>query len=196
MGIVRLAQGALHVPPILHQDWYFMTAMRPLGFRDYIRSNGFHTVYLLKPVQGIPVKIGISEDPLRRIATIQASHFDELVFHRFWWLPGLAVAARIESAFKSSFSQYNVRGEWFDMKPETAEEQVEAAIKGLNIWSLTQSEMERLFEDWMYKKWDLPRHAPSPIAGTPPRKDEPWQRRPKRSREPYKPQCPWERRKP
>jgi len=173
-----------------------MTDTRPYGFREYVRENGFHTVYLLKPVQGAPVKIGISEDPARRIATIQASHFDELVFHRFWWLPGLAVATRIESGFKNGFADCNLRGEWFAMRPEQAEMQVEAAIKGLGIWSLTQSEMERLYEDWMYKKWDLPRHAPSPLAGTPPRRDEPWQRRKKQPREPYKPQCPWGQRKP
>ena len=35
-----------------------MMDIRPIGFRDYVRSNGFHTVYLLKPVHGAPVKIG------------------------------------------------------------------------------------------------------------------------------------------
>ena len=77
-----------------------MADMRPFGFRDYVRANGFHTVYILKTVHGSPVKIGISEDPVRRIAAIQASHFDELIFHRFWWVPGIAVATRIESGFK------------------------------------------------------------------------------------------------
>ncbi len=36
-----------------------MMDMRSIGFRDYARSNGFHTVYLLKPIHGMPVKIGI-----------------------------------------------------------------------------------------------------------------------------------------
>ena len=171
-----------------------MMDIRPIGFRDYVRSNGFHTVYLLKPVHGAPVKIGISEDPLRRIATIQAGHFDELVFHRFWWVPGIAVATRIESGFKMGFADYNIRGEWFDMSPDQAERQVEVAIERLGIWSLTQSEMEHLYDDWARKKWGVPTHAPSPLAGRAPRKDEPWQARKKKQdyRQPSLPSAPWE----
>jgi hypothetical protein len=191
---VRLKKSSSRQLENSHQDCHFMMDMRPIGFRDYVRANGFHTVYLLKPVQGAPVKIGISEDPVRRIATIQSSHFDELVFHRFWWLPGIAVATRIESGFKNGFADYNIRGEWFNMSPEQAEKQVEAAIERLGIWSLTQSEMEHLFDDWVRKKWGLPKHAPSPLSGRAPRKDEPWQM-PKKSqphRQPSLPSMPWE----
>ncbi len=131
---------------------------------------------------------------IARIATIQASHFDELAFHRFWWLPGIAVAARIEAGFKSGFVGHNIRGEWFDMSPKQAERQVEAAIERLGIWSLTQSEMEHLFDDWVRKKWGIPRHAPSPLAGRAPRKDEPWQAPKKRQphRSPSLPSAPWD----
>ena len=173
-----------------------MTDKCPLGFRDYVRSNGFHTIYLVKPIRGRPIKVGIAEDPERRLANLQHANFEELCFHRFWWLPGQALGLRIESSFKRDFARVNIRGEWFALDPADAVEYIEAAIVGLGTWSLTQSEMERLYENWMYKKWDLPRHAPSPLAGTPPRKEEPWQRRPKRSREPHKPRCPWERQGP
>jgi len=171
-----------------------MADMRPFGFRDYVRANGFHTVYILKTVHGSPVKIGISEDPVRRIAAIQASHFDELIFHRFWWVPGIAVATRIESGFKRSFADYNIRGEWFDMTAQQAARQVEAAIERLGIWSLTQSEMEHLFDDWVRKKWGMPKHAPSPLSGRPPRKDEPWNAPRKKQvyRQPSPPSTPWQ----
>lgn len=153
-----------------------MLDARPFGFREYIRSNGFHTVYLLTTIQGSPVKIGISEDPVRRIATIQSSHYEELRFHRFWWLPGVAVATRIEAAFKQNHAAENIRGEWFDMTPEDAERKIEAGIRNLGIWTLSQSQMEHLFDQWMRKKWDMPEHAPSPLSGRGPRKDEPWNR--------------------
>jgi hypothetical protein len=172
-----------------------MTDARPIGFRDYVRSNGLHTVYLLTPMRGSPVKVGISEDPVQRIGTIQAGHYEELVFHRFWWLPGVAVATRIEAAFKRDHAAWNIRGEWSDMSPHVAEQEVDAAIQRLGIWSLTQSQMEHLFDAWMRKTWGVPAHAPSPLPGRAPRTDEPWQRRPKSKREPYKPQCTWERRK-
>jgi hypothetical protein len=169
---------------------------RPIGFREYVRSNGFHTVYLLTPVRGVPVKIGISEDPVQRLAQVQVSNYEEVVFHRFWWLPGVAVASRIEAAFKRDHAVRNIRGEWFDIPAAAAELEIDSAIQRLGIWSLTQSQMEHLFDDWMRKKWGVPAHAPSPLLGRAPRKDEPWQRRPVRKGKPYKPQCPWEHSKP
>lgn len=42
-----------------------MAEARPIGFRDYVRSNGFHTVYLITPLCGGPVKIGITEEPFK-----------------------------------------------------------------------------------------------------------------------------------
>ena len=168
-----------------------MTDARPIGFRDYVRSNGFHAVYLLTPVRASPVKIGISEDPVQRLVQIQVSHYEEVVFHRFWWLPGIAVATRIEAAFKRDHANRNIRGEWFDMSPFAAEQEVEAAIQRLGIWSLTQSQMEHLFDDWMRKRWGVPAHAPSPLLGRAPRKDEPWQKPTVRKREPFKPRTPW-----
>ncbi|MEZ5769942.1 MAG: hypothetical protein R3D80_21545 [Paracoccaceae bacterium] len=68
---------------------------------------------------------------MRRIATIRPARFDELAFHRFWWLPGIAVVARIEAGFKSGFADCNIRGEWFDMSPEQAERRVRPRLNGL-----------------------------------------------------------------
>lgn len=171
-----------------------MAEARPIGFRDYVRSNGFHAVYLLTPVFGAPVKIGISEDPVQRLNGIQAGHYEELVVHRFWWLPGIAISSKIETDFKREHVDRNIRGEWFDMSPYAAEQEIEAAIAQLGIWSLTQSEMEHLFDDWLRKKWGVRRHAPSPLQGRPPRKDEPWQkaRETKAHRKPSLPSVPWE----
>lgn len=170
-----------------------MTDMRPNGFRDYVRTNGFHAVYLLTPLRGGPVKIGITEDPVQRLGAIQASHYEELAFHRFWWLPGVAVASRIEAGFKGQFANSNIRGEWFDMPTLHAEAMVQATIERLGIWSLTQSQMENLFDDWIRKKWGIPKHAPSPLQGRPPRADEPWQRAKgvKAHRTPSLPPTPW-----
>jgi hypothetical protein len=62
------------------------------------------------------------------------------------------------------------------MTPKWAKLLVEAATVRMGIWSMTQSEMEHLFDDWLRKRWGVPRHAPSPLRGRPPRKDEPWQK--------------------
>lgn len=153
-----------------------MVDMRPMGFRDYIKAHGYHTVYLLTPITGWPTKVGISEDPARRLGTIQAGHFDELIFHRFWWLPGIQIAARIESAFKKELAPQNIRGEWFRLSPTEAEHFIEERIRDLGVWSLTQCEMEHLQDAWVRKRYGLPRTAPSPLKGRPPGEREPWER--------------------
>jgi hypothetical protein len=81
-----------------------MNDARPIGLRDYVRANGFHVVHVIIPLDGGPVKIGITEEPVQRLGTMQASHYQERAFHRFWWLPGVAVASRIEEAFKRQFA--------------------------------------------------------------------------------------------
>jgi hypothetical protein len=166
----------------------------PVGVRDYVKSNGFHTVYLAKPLRGWPIKVGIAEDPVQRLLGLQNAHYEELAFHRFWWLPGSAVALRIETAFKKDFAANNIRGEWFELKPTDAVNYVEAAIDHLGIWSLKQSEMEYLYDDWVRKRWGVPKHAPSPLSGRAPRKSEKWQTsRKKRShKRPSLPSAPWE----
>lgn len=76
-----------------------MADTRPWGFRDYVRSHGFHTIYLVKTIRGRPIKVGVAEDPERRLANLQNANFEELCFHRFWWLPGQVIALRIETSF-------------------------------------------------------------------------------------------------
>lgn len=169
-----------------------MTDTRPWGFRDYVQSHGFHTIYLAKPIRGRPIKVGIAEDPERRLANLQNGNFEELCFHRFWWLPGQAIAFRIESAFKNDFARANIRGEWFDLDPADAVEYIEAAIVGLGTWSLKQSQMETLQDRWARKYYGMSDAGPSPLRGAVPRKDEPWQRRHRKRRQPSLPAFPWE----
>lgn len=169
-----------------------MADTRPWGFRDYVRSHGFHTIYLAKPIQGRPIKVGIAEDPERRLANLQNGNFEDLCFHRFWWLPGQAIALRIESSFKRDFASANIRGEWFDLDPAAAVEYIEAAIVGFGTWYLTQSQMEHLQDRWVRKRYGMSDAGPSPLRGAEPRRDKPWQRRPRKRRQPSLPASPWE----
>ena len=91
-------------------------------------------------------KIPSDASPICRTPTSK-----ELCFHRFWWLPGQAIALRIETSFKRDFARANIRGEWFDLDPAEAVEYIEAAIVGLGTWGLTQSQMEHLQDRWARK---------------------------------------------
>lgn len=56
-----------------------MVDTRPWGFRDYVRSHGFHTIYLVKSIRGRPIKVGVAEDPERRLFARDATAWPRLL---------------------------------------------------------------------------------------------------------------------
>jgi hypothetical protein len=169
-----------------------MADKRAWGFRDYVKSHGFYAIYLLTPTRGWPLKVGISEDPRYRLQGLQNAHYEELTFHRFWWLPGVAMAARIEAAFKADFASSNIRGEWFRLNPNEAEAYIEAAIATLGIWSLNQQQMEWLHDRWARREYGLGPDGPSPLRGAGPRLDPPPRHGQRKRGRPSLPTLPWE----
>lgn len=121
---------------------------RPHDFRSYVAEQGFHTVYLVTTTRKTPLKVGIACDPVRRLGGLQNAHFDQLQFHRFWWLPGRPIAARIEQAFKQHFARSMIRGEWFDVSPSAAEAFVVGLIRSLGTWGIDQDDMVKLMQQW------------------------------------------------
>lgn len=59
------------------------------------------------------IKIGLSVDPWRRLATFQTSHHSELELLAV--MPG---SADLESGLHRAFSSYATRGEWFSQNPK------------------------------------------------------------------------------
>jgi hypothetical protein len=81
-----------------------------------------------------------------RFANLQNAHFETLRLYRFWWLAGLPISSRIERAFKKRFAPRMIRGEWFDIPPQIAEEFVEASIRSIGTWGIGQDDMIKLME--------------------------------------------------
>lgn len=142
-----------------------MLTQRPHGFRDYVSGQGFHTVYLVTTPRNRPIKVGIARDPVRRLGGLQAGHFDQLRFHRFWWLPGRPIAVRIERQFKEHFASVSVRGEWFDVAPSKAEAFVVETIRSNGTWGIDQDEMATLMRQWELRELErsLARISPSSL---------------------------------
>jgi hypothetical protein len=142
---------------------------RPPGFKNYVAQQGFHTVYLVTTARSCPTKVGIARDPVRRLGGLQAGHFDQLSFHRFWWLPGRPIAARIERQFKEHFAAMAVRGEWFDVAPPKAEAFIVEAIRSNGTWGIDQEEMAKLMKQWELHQLErsLSRISPSSLLGWP-----------------------------
>ena len=139
--------------------------LRPYGFQEFIRKQGFHSLYLLTTDTDNPVKVGISEDPVKRLGDLQTANFVPLRIHRFWWMPGQRITARIESAFKDHFQPHNVRGEWFDLPLSTAEAFVETSIRSLGTWGVRQSDLVGFMDHRERQKYGIPLDAPTPLRG-------------------------------
>jgi len=138
---------------------------RPYGFLEFIKKQGFHSLYLVTTETDNPVKVGIAKDPLERLSAIQSANFLPIRMHRFWWMPGRKVTVRIESAFKNHFQSQNIRGEWFDLPLTTAEEFIEASISNLGTWGVRHSDLIAYMDHKERQKLGLGADAPSPLAG-------------------------------
>jgi hypothetical protein len=138
---------------------------RPHGFQNYITLQGFHSLYLVTTARNRPVKVGITDDPVQRLAGLQVAHFEFLRFHRFWWLPGRPIASRIERAFKQHFARTMIRGEWFDLPPREAEAFVEASIRCLGTWGIEQRDMLALMDQWESRRVPMLTRRPHVKSG-------------------------------
>ena len=140
---------------------------RPHGFLEFTERQGFHCLYLVTTESGAPVKVGIAVDPAQRLASIQSSNFIPLRLHRFWWLPGRLISARIETAFKRHFGARCIRGEWFDVSLSAAEEFIAEATRNLGTWGVTEGDVVGLMDHYARRRFSVPAEAPSPLRGVP-----------------------------
>lgn len=141
------------------------TRQRPWGFRDFVKARGYCSVYLLGAGLPRPVKVGLTDDPQRRLSDFQIAHFRPLDFHQVWWVPGKAIAARLENAFKYYFLPDHIRGEWYNVTGDEAAAFVEETIDSLGTWGISQAEIEEHLMDWARKRHALPRNAPVDECG-------------------------------
>lgn len=141
------------------------TRQKPWGFRDFVKMHGYCSVYLLDVGTTRPIKVGMTDNPERRLADFQTAHFQPLNFHSVWWLPGKAIAARLENAFKYYFYPEHIRGEWYDVTCAEAAGFIEETIDSLGTWGISQAKIEDRMIAWLRKRHDIPRDAPAKECG-------------------------------
>jgi hypothetical protein len=69
---------------------------------------------------GQPVKVGISADPVKRLASINTAAPFRVSIHRLFRMPSRFVACKIERAFHDRHRASRLNGEWFHLSPESA----------------------------------------------------------------------------
>ena len=95
------------------------------------RDESDHFVYVIANLNSAyevvgPVKVGISNNPLARMQSIQTGSASRLVLvsrYAFW---KRSHAQRVERCFHDTCQVYRLEGEWFDINPDAAVSLMEA----------------------------------------------------------------------
>lgn len=115
------------------------------GLLHYLKQNRYSAVYVVGHEDGPPhpVKIGIAEDLKSRMGSIQTGNWLPLKLFGHWWTAGTPLSRRVEKACHEFFIEAGrqVRGEWFDVRPEVAVKAIENMAASLKIELMTQDHM-------------------------------------------------------
>lgn len=116
LELVEEDQDGVYNSELWRVDW------KQFGFK-------YCGVYLVAPESGTPVKIGISETAVKRLAQLQTSHWQRLVIWDYWICENRHAAQKVEKKAHTLLQDLNkhLLGEWFDMRGEAVSRVVEFA---------------------------------------------------------------------
>ncbi len=97
----------------------------------YVSVERYCALYLVGPVCGFPVKIGITDDPRSRLSSLQTGNHEKIIAHAiFWTTLGGAFAIEQKVIKTAKAADMHERGEWLTATPSTAVDMVmEAAAQ-------------------------------------------------------------------
>lgn len=139
--------------------------MRPHGFRDFVREEGYHAIFLVVAGDDDRLSVHKTADPKEGFARLRAGNPASLRLHRSWWLAGRPVSNRVERAFKERFANSQDAEGWFNMAPPEAESFVDETLGNIGTWGASEAEVIGHMERRERRKFGLPSHAPSPLRG-------------------------------
>lgn len=101
------------------------------------KTNGYPYcgVYVITTDSLYPCKIGISINPIKRLANLQTSHWRPLQISGYRWCESQADAVKVEAKAHDILTDEGkaLLGEWFDVRVEKAVEAMEWAALTLNV---------------------------------------------------------------
>jgi hypothetical protein len=106
--------------------------------------TGISHVYIVN--DGFCYKVGVSDDPLNRVASLQTGHPNNLILVRTFELPTREAAFAVESDAHLSLERFRTRGEWFSASLSTVENAVERSAK-MRGWMPTENNTAPVVQD-------------------------------------------------
>jgi hypothetical protein len=110
------------------------------------------TIYLAGPKAGGPTKIGVAQNPIRRLEMLQVGCWTELMFYGlFWFIEGSAFGVEALAHRIASKMGKRMYGEWVDMDPGGAAYVVASVIHSMQQVKVADSSM------WLRQRQELMR---------------------------------------
>lgn len=88
-----------------------------------------------------PAKIGIADNVVNRLNSVQTGNFIKLIAARHWWLAGRPLALRAEARALEKLADRRLIGEWVDCPSADAVGVVQATLRELFLPFVTESEL-------------------------------------------------------
>lgn len=125
---------------LLHSDQVIPRAEDQVWLADWKNFKlPYCSIYVVCPDGQWPCKVGISTYAYKRLLALQTSVWKPLKMMRCYWAKTVAEARALEKAVHRRLTEDNVwlHGEWFDMRPNSAQEIIEfvALVEGIEIFS-------------------------------------------------------------
>jgi len=128
----------------------------PLTPFAFALHSKYHCVYIIRDKElGSPCKVGMAENPESRLRGIQCDSWRELELGTFFWFVGRLVSERVERRAHELLSDKNLRGEWFTVGVEEAEEAVVLAALDLGAEIIDEDELEARYRRFMAGQREL-----------------------------------------
>jgi len=74
-------------------------------------------LYFISNERRSVVKIGIANNPKKRLKTFQTAHYEELIILKVIKIDNRQKAFQLETSLHKKFVKYHIRGEWFKLTP-------------------------------------------------------------------------------
>lgn len=111
-----------------HEAHLWRINWRKLGYK-------FCGIYAISPDNGWPTKIGISQNPVKRLINLQGACWKRLDIARYCYAEDFTAARAVEKKVHETLKSDGLllHGEWFDIRPEKALEIIEFCALSLGV---------------------------------------------------------------
>lgn len=119
------------------------------GFYTFARSQGLHSVYVMHSPGNEFCKVGIADEPYRRIRGLQGGNWSKIEVYDHWWTVDCSLSRRVEAEVLNRMAEHRAMGEWIKCSPEDLAAEVEAAAADLKIGLMRREDLEPIAEEWL-----------------------------------------------